>query len=409
MLRTTPREKTVTNPGGRLHALDGLRGIAALIVVAYHAATTWTLYALEVQRAIPTGDAFSPLWWITATPLSLFFAGGEAVLVFFALSGMAVILPVLKRGTAFDWIAYYPRRVVRILLPAAASVVLAAVWAFSTANVAGRLIEQPNPVLRSNIPMVLNWQPFVRSLDVSSGEMSVNSPLWSLNWEMWFSMALPLFAIAAFLIRGRWAIWTAVAGVAVSWLGYQVNALAFAYLAPFLIGALVAGNLTALRAWAARVNASRGGLLLWAGIIVFALFCIGLPSWTYAWTGTTETWAKYTGGFTTIGAGLLVVAAILCRPVGAFLETRPIQWLGKISFSLYLVHLPILSTVGVIVGTDHWVRATAIAVPIAFVVAILFQRFVEAPSHILSKRIGSSISAKVRARSDAAKAEAAAA
>lgn len=408
MLRRNPREKYAQTPGGRLRALDGLRGIAALVVVAYHSATTWTTYALEAQRAIPAGDPSQPLWWITATPLSLFFSGGEAVLVFFALSGVAVILPVLKRGTTFDWIAYYPRRVVRILLPAAASVVLAAIWAYATANAAGRLIEQVNPVLRSNLPTELRWQIFVRSLDVTSGEMAVNSPLWSLNWEMWFSMALPLFAIAAFIIRGRWAVLVAVASVALSWLGYQTNALAFAYLAPFLIGALIAGNLSALREWAGRLNASRLGVPAWLGIVLFALFCIGLPSWTYAWTGTTETWAKVVGGAPSIGAGLLVLAALLCRPVGAFLETRIVQWLGTISFSLYLVHLPILSTVGILVGTDHWVRAIAIGVPIALIVAVLFQRFVEAPSHRLSKKVGSAISARVHARSDAAKAEASA-
>src|SRR4051812_11447586 len=66
----------------------------------------------------------SVLWWFTATPLKVLSAGGEAVTVFFVLSGVVLTLPVLSR-VDFDWVAYYPRRVVRLYVPAAVSVLFA--------------------------------------------------------------------------------------------------------------------------------------------------------------------------------------------------------------------------------------------------------------------------------------------
>jgi peptidoglycan/LPS O-acetylase OafA/YrhL len=376
------------NDPGRLRSLDGLRGVAALVVVMYHAVTTWTPFALEARRLIPAGPPGTALWWLSATPLSLAVSGGQAVIVFFVLSGIAMTLPVLKRPH-FDWWAYYPRRTVRLLLPATASVVLAAIYAYATI---GMRVPQANPALNTDLPMTVRWESFIRAIDLTNGELTVNSVLWSLNWEMWFSMALPLFVAFAFLVRGRWALGAAIVSLVVSWLGSQTNSLALAYQAPFFCGALIAGNFSALRAVADSLRRRRLDLVLGALLVALSLSALALGDWAFAWNLPPN---RVTGAFTPTGAVLLVLAALFWRPGRFFLETRPLQWLGKISFSLYLVHLPLMSAAIAVFGADHWVRANAVAIPAAFVVAIFFFRFVEKPSHVLSKRVGAFVSAAV--------------
>ena len=110
---------------GRLSSLDGLRGIAALIVVAHHASLL--VPAISAAYLTPGGGpvAGSVAWWFTYTPLKLLTAGPEAVIVFFVLSGFVLTLPLLS-GRPFDWMAYYPRRIVRIGLPTLCSLLFAA-------------------------------------------------------------------------------------------------------------------------------------------------------------------------------------------------------------------------------------------------------------------------------------------
>jgi peptidoglycan/LPS O-acetylase OafA/YrhL len=67
----------------RLQRLDGLRGIAALIVVFFHYLSAFVPALTPDQTANP--------YWVSDTPLAVLFNGPFAVIVFFVLSGFAVI------------------------------------------------------------------------------------------------------------------------------------------------------------------------------------------------------------------------------------------------------------------------------------------------------------------------------
>src|SRR3569623_1763721 len=111
---------------GRIRALDGLRGIAALVVVIHHALLIHPTRELQYevgQRGPAMGTAQR---WFTSTPLHLVWAGGEAVLVFFVLSGLVLALPYLNGVRAPLWERYFARGIVRRFLPGFAAVFLAA-------------------------------------------------------------------------------------------------------------------------------------------------------------------------------------------------------------------------------------------------------------------------------------------
>src|SRR6185312_6415282 len=101
----------------RLHELDALRGIAALIVVLYHTLLTLHFSDSVVRRILD------------ALPTHPIFAGRLAVIFFFVLSG-AVLTRALMAETGSvlgfgSWL-FAGRRVVRLCLPAVAVLAISA-------------------------------------------------------------------------------------------------------------------------------------------------------------------------------------------------------------------------------------------------------------------------------------------
>jgi peptidoglycan/LPS O-acetylase OafA/YrhL len=84
-------------------------------------------------------------------------------------------------------------------------------------------------------------------------------------------------------------------------------------------------------------------------------------------------------------------------PVDTILSIRPLVFLGKISFSMYLTHMCLLMSVALIVSRQaqksgfSYSRSALIAfivyVPVLILVATIFQRWVDAPAIRLSGRL----------------------
>src|SRR5262249_34360593 len=110
----------VGNAAGRVRSLDGLRGVAALVVVMSHS----MLLIPSVDAASLGSHRRDLAWWFTYTPLHATLASEEAVGVFFVLSGF--VLPRAFDRALFSWRAYYPSRLVRLYLPVIGALAFAA-------------------------------------------------------------------------------------------------------------------------------------------------------------------------------------------------------------------------------------------------------------------------------------------
>lgn len=357
----------------RLHALDGLRGIAAFIVVLHHV----LLIAQPVSQPAGEPAMWSTWWWLERTPLKLLTAGHEAVIVFFVLSGLVVALPALKRAD-FSWPGLVASRVVRLLLPAWAAIAFATILLF----LVPRTPEQVTggTWLAGQVQTSWSWKRLIAEYSLMTGSVPYNNVLWTLRWEFLFSLLLPGFLVVAILLR-RWWLPTGLVAVGLCVAGAVSGIEALQYLPVFFVGTLIAVRLRSLEAWSESRGAKRVlvVVLLLSALVVIVEFLAG------PWISDGSDGGHALRGMELIGAAGIVVVAGAATPFRTFLERRIPQFLGRISFSLYLVHLPVLVTITWLVGDWNWPIAALIGVPLAVLAGWAFFRLVEKPMHRLAR------------------------
>ena len=295
----------------RVAGLDGIRGLAALYVVAYHTFT----------RAFPgTAAHAAPFWaaWLAY--------GRFAVVVFIVLSGFALAVPPAQSGWRLGGLTGYARRRAWRILPPYWTALL-----FSLL-VAWLLVPQPGqavPTLRSVIVNGLLLQDVVAA-------PSPNRAFWTIPIEAALYLLFPVLLLAARrlgppVMLGVVALAVILTGLLAPWRYLILLAPDFALL--FAIGVVAAGVLAAGRraswpwhrlAFAAAVPAL--ALVAWQGL---------------SWTQHNLFWVDLALG-PAIGALLAAVATRSAPALVRLLDARPLRRLGSFSYSLYLTHAPIV-------------------------------------------------------------------
>ncbi|MEJ3659246.1 acyltransferase [Actinomycetes bacterium KLBMP 9759] len=370
------------SPGPRrLASLDGLRGVAATVVLLHHILLSQPVFAGPYgdPSAAQVGTA---LWWLTYTPLHLIWAGTEAVFVFFVLSGMVLTLAAAP-GRFSVW-SYYPSRIIRLYVPVWVAVAFAAALATVVPPVWGEgaswwMAANTNELSTAGIlhDAVLLFAPG-----------TTNHVLWSLQWEVVFSLTLPLFLLLARAPGVRlWAKAT-VAVLAIT-IANEIGSVALSALSLFLLGTLMASGHQQLARIEQRIDASRNRGWFWAAVIIVTAILTS-AYWIVHATGArlaaTDDIVSISRGLQALGACMVVFVAWHWRPARTVLESRPMQWLGVRSFSLYLVHLPVVTTVALVLGGHPPLELVLLlAVPLSLLVTMVFYRLVERPSHRLAR------------------------
>jgi peptidoglycan/LPS O-acetylase OafA/YrhL len=311
---------------GRLRELDGLRGIAAAVVVVTHAAYF----------------AHAP-GWLFATPVGLALSGFEAVIVFFVLSGFVLALPYAA-GRPPEYRTFLVRRFLRLGPAAAVAIVVAALLRGVGVQIAALLA-------------VLSTGLFVTGGHVLT---ALSTPLWSLVQEFRASIAFPLLVRVS---RSR----VGCTMVGVGWLAGCVLAGRLggeAGVSLLVLPAFIAGIRLAHTRRVLLPRATGAQLALTAFVLIALTHAAGRGTWEWAWH------RGLTIPVDLLAAVLLILAA---RRGPRHLLSAPAQYLGRISYSLYLLHFPILyacSEAGLI---PLGVLASVLAADVS-------QRLVEAPA-----------------------------
>ena len=362
----TRQRRTVRGPAlPHLVGLDGLRAVAVIAVVLYHADVVW----------LPGG-----------------FLGVD---VFFVLSGFLItslLLVELDRTGGIDFKNFYVRRA-RRLLPAlfavlAVTAVLVATIAYDGA--AGFRRDLPGALFYFS-----NWLNIFT--DTSYFEFIGRPPmlkhLWSLAVEEQFYIFWPAIALVAYRARGARAVgWVALAGAVLSTLAMTVGSIVGdmpgsadpsrlyfgtdTHLMGVSVGAALAvlwrpGRTSPVLARQARVVISAAGV---AALLVLVLMFMNI--------GEFSTFL-YRGGFLVVAlVSAVVVAAASHRgvPFGRWLGMRPMRWIGERSYGIYLWHWPLflVTRPGVDIPVDG-ALALALRVALLLGVAELSYRYLEMP------------------------------
>ena len=376
----------------RIRAFDGLRGVAALVVLITHCIAFFRPLELVSRTKRPVASPLSGYWWLIHSPLHLVWEGTGAVLVFFILSGFVVALPALH-SEHFLWRAYYPQRLVRLYFPVWASIALAALMITVVPL-------HPSHLFLVSPPSSVGLRPLLKDSTLVGGTGGLNSPLWSLRWEIVFSLLLPVYVWAALRWRGHVTV-KLLAILGVSAIGYVAQQASVCYLPIFLIGTIMAAEWPTFEALADRIMRHERSSVLWFALTSAGLLALG-GYWYVMLLRPPVDVQNASVVITAIGAAIIVFAAATCPALRRCFETGVCQWLGLISFSLYLTHEPIVLALTFWLGDDRAWLSVPLAFVVSLVVAAAFQRVIEGPSHRLAQRLKGAVAA----RDDAARARA---
>jgi peptidoglycan/LPS O-acetylase OafA/YrhL len=374
----TGHSRDATERGSRLRSLDGLRGIAALVVVIHHAVQVAPAVDDALQGPVQVGS-WSWLW--TYTPLHIAWAGHGAVLVFFVLSGFVLALPTLGQG--LQWTRYYPKRLLRLYLPVWVSLVVAAALVILVPRqpVAGRsdYLDDRSMAAVGDAPR--------EALLLAPG-WHLNGPLWSLRWELLFSLLLPMYVLLAKRFRTR-PILSFTATFALLGTGQVTGEPSLIFLPVFALGVLLAFHQAQLRRVARSLAASRHSSLAWtasAGLTVVLLtaqWTLDGAPWSHPVLEAGASAAPFVGACLAVFLSLHWPWAVRC------LQRRTLQWLGRCSFSLYLIHEPVIVTAAFIMPVDVSPLIIIVAViPLSLAAGQAFYMCVERPSMGIAHRAG---------------------
>lgn len=363
----------------RLHYLDGLRGLAALYVVLHHA----FLEVASVRGWLSDRTVEATRWaW----------NGQIAVQIFIALSGYCLMMPVARSGgLKGGWAGFIKRRARRILPPYYAALALTlAVTAF----VPG--MNEPHGLRWDLTLPATTWDVVTSHLllvqDFSPQWISkISYPMWTIaqEWHIYFVFVLCLLPI-----------WRKAGILATILFAFAVSVVLqrfppghdFHFAAPEFLFFFAAGMGAATISfpgdipWLALVRDRAPWALLTATLWGAYLFImLSRPDLTQI-----STWRL------TAPAAAAILSTLVCctdsaqRANGANYLRRVCEWkavvvLGTFSYSLYLVHAPILAMFTLAMRRGHVPGGLAVAiellgaVPIAVAASYAFHLCAERP------------------------------
>ncbi|MET8944044.1 acyltransferase [Streptomyces sp. NPDC004542] len=346
--------------GGHVPGLDGLRGVAALYVLLFHC---WLL----AFPGFPENSGPSWLGWLMY--------GRLAVVFFLVLSGFSLAVSPARHGWRQGGIArFLRRRAWRILPPYWAALALSVVI--------GHFVV---PASHHGPPNGRTLLVYGLALQDVFTAPTPNGAFWSIAVEAELYLLFPLLL----LLRRRLGAVLLVAGVTllVSLRGLvaagaspaEGDNLLTPHLAPVFVAGLAGAGIVVAREEIRAMPWHRLAAL--SALPVVLLIAVQGPAWTvhhYFWVDLAVAPAM-TMFLAAVATGR---PAVLVR----LLATRPVRGLGDISYSLYLIHLPIVMVVVRKIAPEYvsaplptFCFTVVLGLPASLLSAWLFAKLFETP------------------------------
>jgi peptidoglycan/LPS O-acetylase OafA/YrhL len=307
--------------------LDAIRGIAALVVFLNH----WrALFFADYPQLQHPGISAKVFYALTGL-------GHSAVMVFFVLSGFFISSSIFRaqQNGRWSWAWYAEQRLTRLYVVLIPALVLGAGW-----DLLGTHLFRQTPIYLDTADYRLMLNHSVAQMDtvqawfgclfflqgIRTAVFGSNGPLWSLSYEFWYYLLFPLglFAVSRKSKATAKAAYLAAGLLVFVFIGKGIAL----YFVIWLLGTFV------YLCRPPRVMASKAAGCLFAFLFVVSLLA---PRFKLVPNGQLSDFFVAV----TFSAFLLFLLNSE-RSTPSILYTKAARSLSNISYSLYLLHVPVL-------------------------------------------------------------------
>jgi peptidoglycan/LPS O-acetylase OafA/YrhL len=352
-----------------IEELQSLRGVAALVVAISHMSS---VYAISSALRISIDAVFN---------------AHASLIVFFVLSGYVLTASLMRRGlTRSSVLSFYVGRLFRLFpaLWAASAIAGLFLWFFPPRAIPGVTFW-----FALYLEAAPTWPKVI--LAAFAIDKCLIMPVWTIFIELMGSALMPLMVRLA-VVRASLFPWLVLSlGCGTYFLARAPHRLdSLGYMFDFALGVLLAS-----RSWKFFSDGLNFKLPAAVFLLIFFRFL-----WFTALRGhPIPLYDGYDDPLPTLVEGVaafFVVGALSSeRGQTPILRGRMATWLGDVSYSLYLIHFPVILLVAKLIShlsanalpaTTNAALLIAVALPISLLLATLLHRYVEVPGIAWGKK-----------------------
>jgi peptidoglycan/LPS O-acetylase OafA/YrhL len=365
----------------RYHSLDAVRGVASLQVILAHSlvAIPSLVWLVFPDKMIEPAD---PKFYLSNSPLHFFWCDSQAVKVFFVLSGFVLSLPYFESGQSKPiYIKFFIKRIIRLLFPCLAIIAISLTFKYflyrpGTVNAFGFWVR----TVWTDHPSATD---FFKIICLNYNFDYIDRSLWTLPPEIKLSLILPFLIWAhkrlnlTFSILGLFVyivLWHYLNkhGARDRWSDFPV----LFYLTFFLLGSYMCKYRKAIVTFMDSLDS----FLFYCVVIITIL--VYTADFSFWWLPSKILHLIHLcSDYIAALAAVLMIILALSRRGEIFFKTKLFLFLGKISFSIYLIHAVVITAMAYLLnGVLDPIYAVGIAFLLSFPLAAIFYKYIEVPS-----------------------------
>ncbi|MDH2620875.1 acyltransferase [Acinetobacter baumannii] len=370
----------------KINSAESIRGLACLAVVFSHLVFTFYPYAHEFESNLPIIDFFNSLY---NSPFGFLYSGNAAVYIFFVLSGFVLSYAILGRNKDINKkiISMSVKRYPRLAIPAIISVLISYfifqidVDASNASSWFGNVGTYEGSFLYAIYDGAINAFIF--------GKSEYNWVLWTMQIELFGSFLVFLLCY----LNQTSKLLVLLTSLVFIILGFLVSLkMGFGFFS------FVAGMLFYL--YGKKINA-----FIAVPMLLVGLYFAGAHNFSYSYSVIAMILGTKTAILLNVLCAPLVVYSILMNDkLSSLLDNKVFVYLGKLSFSMYLLHMLIIYIIGIPIFNYFYELGFLFSSLIASITVILFtviasipySNFVDALSINVANKIESRIFNKQR-------------
>lgn len=377
----------------KIISLDVLRGLACLAVTIHHIFMFNPVFLESYTTNIPSG--YGVIDFLKFSPLKFVWDGHAAVILFFVLSGFVLSISFFKKDT-LNYKKYLVKRICRIYLPFAFIIAIGSIGSnfFRHYDRLSKFTDWLN--LAWNKPVTFyNFIDYLLMTDLDFVYLSQS--IWSLPVEIKVSVLLPFVIVLFKKIKPKYDLFLILLNMIVyhggKRLGFQDMFSDFAlvyYLTFFMVGISLYKNHTFFIAIINSLSKKIKIVFYFIAIMLYTNYS-NLVLFFPKLVSILEKWIP-SDYLITMASALLMILILSERSDNKFLSNKYLVYIGKISFSLYLIHPIVVMLICFIMGASlPFYVLHPLCFVLSLIAAIIFYKLIEFPTQKLGFKLSKNL------------------